>query len=219
MTSERRNSMTLDEISSYWRFLRQSSERPNLHKICDSLNTLDIACGAANVLGHHLTHEAWSSIRDDMFDRLLSSFPGYFIITAEGGENPTRASDSWPEGGRVEFYPEKANRRSDVYANDLRRVHPSIVLGLRWCLADGRQHTRVEDFESYRNQPEAEEARLLLENLYHTIEDEAVKSRKIAHRKWWHLFWEANACSDRRMKSELRRQMSDLKTVWGAPPR
>lgn len=227
MPNERRSSMTLDEISLYWRQMRQSKEKPNVHKLCEGINTLNIAFdGSANILSHHLTEDAWSRIRDDYFDWLVASCNGYFVVFSSLTEAPLASTDAWPETGRVEFYPEKANRKTDVYSNDLRRVNPSIVLCLRWLMAEGRQQTRPCDFEAYEHSlfnhdsPEDEEsAREFLERLYSTLEGEAHKSKKIAHRKWWHLFWEANSCSDKRIKNELKRQMADLQTVWGTPPR
>ncbi|HEY9784947.1 MAG TPA: hypothetical protein V6D17_06050 [Candidatus Obscuribacterales bacterium] len=224
---ERRSSMTLDEVSYYWRRLREANDRPGLHKVCDSIRTLDIAFeGCASYLSHHLSSDAWSKLRDDYFDILISSFPGYFLIYSEGSNTPLDAGAPWTESGIIEFYPERANRKSDVYRGEIRRTHPAIALSLRWCLAEGRNNTRPEDFETFAahnkacdNPEEEKAARDLIDRLFETLEDEALKSKKIAHRKWWHLFWEANACADKRQKNELRRQMCDLQTVWGAPPR
>ncbi|MBA3856482.1 MAG: hypothetical protein C0507_06175 [Cyanobacteria bacterium PR.3.49] len=224
-TSERRNTMTLEDISAYWRHLRSTGERPNLHRHLESIKTIDTAfAGSAKIISHHLSHDAWCHLRDDLYDLLIASFPGYFLIYEEGSEIPKDSTAPWPNAGTVEFYPEQANRRTDVYRADLRRLHPAISLSLRWCLADNRSATKPEDFESFFNQittyeteDQAEEAKMLLDRLFAICEDEAIKSKKIAHRRWWQIESEANGTSDKRLKNELKRQLSELQMVWGAP--
>ncbi|HNB20808.1 MAG TPA: hypothetical protein PKZ32_00210 [Candidatus Melainabacteria bacterium] len=223
--SERRNTMTLEDISAYWRHLRSTGDLPNLHRVLESIKTIDTAfAGAASVLSHHLSADAWCHLRDDLYNLLIASFPGYFLIYEEGNEIPMDSAAPWPNSGIVEFYPEQANRRSDVYRAELRRLHPAIALSLRWCLADNRSTTKPEDFESffsqiktYESEDEEEEARRLLDRLFALCEDEAIKSKKIAHRRWWQISSEANITNDKRLKNELKRQLSELQMVWGAP--
>jgi hypothetical protein len=225
MTGERRNSMTIEDISAYWRHLRCTGDKPNLHKLLESIHTIDVAFGGTvQTLSTHLSPEAWCHIRDDLFDLLLASFPGYFLVYDSGSDVPIDSLSTWPSEGIVEFYPEQANRRSDVYRAELKRLHPSIALCLRWCLADNRSTIKTEDFESFfaemktfNSGDDAEEARNLLEKLYAICEDEAIKSKKIAHRRWWQICSEAEACSDQRQRNELKRQLTDMQTVWGAP--
>lgn len=225
-TGERRNTMTLEDISAYWRQLRSAGDQPNLHKVLESIRTIDTAFeSSAASLSHHLSHDAWCHLRDDLYDLLIASFPGYFLIYEEGSEVPKDSTTPWPStGGTIEFYPQQANRRSDVYRAELRRVHPAIGLSLRWVLADNRNTTKPDDFESffsqirnYDSEDEEEEANRLLDRLFAICEDEAIKSKKIAHRRWWQLCSEADGTSDKRLKSELKRQLNELQMVWGAP--
>ena len=72
-SSERRNRMTLEDISAYWRHLRSSGDQPNLHRVLESIKTIDAAfAGSARILSHHLSQEAWCHLRDDLFDLLIA---------------------------------------------------------------------------------------------------------------------------------------------------
>ncbi|HEY9777064.1 MAG TPA: hypothetical protein V6C81_25080 [Planktothrix sp.] len=221
---DRRKKLTIDEINQYWRRMKQGATKPELHKLTNAIRVLDLALAEAesrSSLCHRLSHRSWSTVRDDLFDILLSSFPGYFIVYS-ADSSAIEPGNNWPESGTLEFYPEQLRRRDDACQAQLSRVHSSLQLRLRWCFADGRQTTTPEDFASYKecmeelnNNEESEEARLLLEQLYQSCADEADKLKKIAHRKWWQLHYEARGCSDRRQKSQLRKEMEQLEVIWG----
>ncbi|MBS2001121.1 MAG: hypothetical protein JST44_06405 [Cyanobacteria bacterium SZAS LIN-5] len=219
---ERRRKLTLDEVNIYWHKLKEGTERANLHKLCNAIRTIDLALAEDSpALCRRLTAKGWSRIRDDCFDYLISSFPGHFIIYDDESTTPVEPGVDWPESGTLEFYPEGVKRREDAYQSQLERIHKDVVVRYRWCFAEGRQNTTPQDFAAFRdgleqpNTEEAENARNLMEQLYEACAEEAVKLKKIAHRQWWQLHYEADACADRRHKNALRQQMINLELLWG----
>lgn len=229
--SERRNSMTLDEVNQYWRRLKSREERPGLLKVCNAIHTLDTALDT-EVSAHHLSRDIWSRIRNDYFEILVSSFTGYFSVYEENSVQAVAAVEAvevegwarWPSEGVLEFFPDNVNRRDDSYRASFRNIAPPILLRFRWCHAEGRHHTVYEDFQTLMEQAnelvdemESVQAGRFLEKLYDASVDEAFQAKKIAHRKWWQLYYESSACNNSKRKQELRRQMINLQTVWGRP--
>lgn len=221
-STERRRKLTLDEVNIYWHKLKEGTERANLHKLCNAIRTIDLALAEDSpALCRRLTAKGWSRIRDDCFDYLISSFPGHFIVYDGESTTPVEPGVDWPKTGMLEFYPEGVKRREDAYQSQLERIHKDVVVRYRWCFAEGRQNTTPQDFAAFRegleqpNSEEAESARNLMEQLYEACAEEAVKLKKIAHRQWWQLHYEADACADRRHKNALRQQMINLELLWG----
>lgn len=220
---ERRNSMTLDEVSRYWRELRELNS-PGLNKLLNSIITIDLAFeGSLSSLSKHLSRDKWERIRSDLFDVLISSFPGYFnLYDHESGELLEFRTD-WPEQGMIDFYPQNSSRKSDILRADLRRLHPAIVLSLRWCWAEGRNEISEDDFEPYReasvkvDSEEAQVAREFLDRLCDICVEEAQKSKRIAHRTWWRLSSEVSTCPDKQTRNQIKKQMTELETIWGMP--
>lgn len=223
---DRRNSMTLDEVGRYWRELRTTSS-PSQNKVCNSIATIDLAFdGEHSTFSKHLSRDKWERIRADLFNVLISSFPGYWNVFETDGADPLdlRTSD-WPVEGYIEFCPTRSNRQSDILRSDLSALHPSIVLALRWCWAEGINHTSEKNFEAYQqstntvedDSQSGEEAGDFLDRLYEICVDEAVKSKRIAHRAWWRLSAEVRSCEDKAVRNQLRKQILELESVWGVP--
>jgi len=221
-TSDRRRKLTISDINEYWRRLNDGAEKPEVFKMVNAIKVLDFALAdCESALCKRLSAHAWARIRNDLFDMLITSFNGYFLVYKDDAVNPLEQTDRWTQTGRVEFYPEKANRREDAMSADLSKVHPAIVLRLRWCFAEGCQNITPDDFSSYREVAdeadevsEAERAGQL-EEVYEACAMEASTLRKIAHRKWWHLHYQHRGCSDSRQKGTLKKQMDELELVWG----
>lgn len=220
---ERRRKLTLDEVNVYWRALREGSERVDLHKLCNAIRTIDMALAETSpALCRRLSAKSWSQIRDQCFDYLISSFPGHFIVYDDTHTTPVEIGASWPKTGSLEFYPESVKRREDAHQAQLERIHPDIVVRYRWCLAEGRQNVTPADFEAFREcsningvGDDSESTRHIMDAIYEACAEEATKLKKIAHRQWWQLHYEADACADRRHKNALKQQMVDLELLWG----
>lgn len=220
---DRRKKLTLDEVNIYWRKLTDGLDRPDLHKLCNAVRTLDLALtDAGPALCRKLSAKRWSRIRNDCFDYLISSFPGHFIVYGANA-SPIEGGAEWPTTGLFEFYPEMVKRREDSYQAPLNQIDPNVVVRFMWAFAEGRHDTTAQDFLSFRdgmNQaPDQEDSdRTVVDEVYEACADEASKLKKLAHRQWWQLHYEAKDCADRRHKIELRRQMENLELLWGKSP-
>lgn len=220
--NERRKSMPLDEAYFYLRRLELKVEKPTLFRVCNAIKTIDLAIETESVPGvRNLSLEAWSKIRNKLFHVLLTNFPGYFLVYDGENGSPLEPGQAWPERGAIEFYPEKILRRFETYKTSFDALDAETLTILRWCWGQDRQNVSPSTFRAAANgnsvPDEAQEVISFLERLYEICEEEAAEGKKIAHRKWWQLYWEANGCTDRRQRHELVKQMLSLQSVWGRP--
>lgn len=222
---ERRNSIALDEAYYYCRRLETKAERPEMFTLCNAIRTLDLALQShdESPMPLSLCTEAWSRVRDSLFNFLVCSFPGYFEIFDADDPLPVTPGNDWPEFGTIDFYPESSQRKVDSYAARLDRLSPSVMNPLRWAFADGRQQVAPVDFDDNPasqapvDSELQEQATEFLARLYEVCEEEASEGKKKAHRKWWQLYWEADSCPNKREKHELQKQMVALQSIWGRP--
>ena len=218
---ERRRSMPLDEAYFYCRRLELKLERPALFKVCNAIRTVDLAltpegdCHAG--ASAHISAQAWSSIRDQLFKVLITSFSGYFLVYENGRSEPLEQGSYWPENGYIEFYPEKILRRFETYTCPFSQMD-SVTLGiLRWCYSQDRHNISPNLFNTEPDLDLEDETMAWLDRMYEVCEEEAEQGKKKAHRKWCQLYWEASACADRRLRHELQKKMLCLQSVWGRP--
>jgi hypothetical protein len=223
--NERRKTMPVDEVYIYFRRLELKLERPSLFKLCNAIKTVDLALetdAEGNDPAKHFSTEAWSRVRNELFHILLTNFPGYFLVYETGNPNALESGMKWPESGHIEFYPEKILRRFETYDAKLENLQPQIITCLRWCFGQDRQNITPSLFSTTSVEGDEEcsatqsEAMKFLDRLYEICEEEANQGKKIAHRRWWQLYWEANGCTDRRQRNELQKMLS-LQAVWGRP--
>lgn len=221
---ERRRGIPLDEAYFYCRRLELKLERPALFKLCNAIRTIDLALSAEGCSEElqtspsHISIEAWSRIRDQLFKTLITSFPGYFLIYQSGSNEPLGADAEWPDSGFIEFYPERILRRFENYRANFSQIDSQTLTTLRWCYAQDRHNISPSIFEKEADSGSfQEEAIAFLDRMYEICEEEVQEGKKKAHRKWWQLYWEANSCPDRRIRHELQKQMLSLQSVWGRP--
>jgi hypothetical protein len=224
--NERRRGMALDEAYFYCRRLELKLERPALFKVCNAIRTVDLALSPdgsdteSSIVSAHISAEAWSRIRDQLFKILLTNFSGYFLVYEEGKTESLEEGAQWPEKGFIEFYPEKILRRFETYTSDFSRIDAQTLNVLRWSFSQDKRNITPSLFNGETElEPEAgrDEALAFLDRMYEICEEEAEEGKKKAHRKWWQLYWEANGCPDRRLRNELQKKMASLQSVWGRP--
>src|SRR5437660_1322708 len=122
---ERRNFMALDDAYNYCRRLESKQDKPSLYKICSSLRTLEKAFELAEgqpTSWNRISCDAWSQVRDSLYDNLVVSFPGYFVVYAANAMTPCEPGSPWPDEGKIYFYPERARRKEDAYVSSLSRL-------------------------------------------------------------------------------------------------
>lgn len=220
-TRDRRNFMSLDQVYNYCRALEAGAEKPVLYKILSSLQTVDAALvsarGESRPWAPPISPEVWSQVRDTLFNILIASFPGYFLVYKADDVSPLEPAGQWPDKGVVEFFPDFARRREDGCRAYLTHLDPRIETVLRWCFAEARPNIAPVDFWEESPVEEELEATSLMDRIYDICIEEATRGKKRAHAKWWQLYWQANSCSNRKEKQELNKMMGQLQSVWGKP--
>src|SRR5262249_7853755 len=91
-TQERPNFMALDEAYHYCRLLESRSEEPVLYKLCAALTTVDSAVASISQGSGYgtqgLSLRAWTDVRDTLFNHVITSFAGYFLVYPDYGGPP-----------------------------------------------------------------------------------------------------------------------------------
>jgi hypothetical protein len=223
-TQDRRNFMALDEAYHYCRLLEAKAEAPVLYKLCAALRTVDSAVAyISQGTGYGtqgLSLRAWTEVRDALYNLVITSFAGYFLVYRDYDAAPIEPGQEWPEHGTLEFYPDSGRRRDDSYTASLEHLLPGTLTTLRWCYAEGRQQVTPADFPDETpatDEDDQAEPVALMDRLYEVCVTEATRGKKRAHERWWQLYWEANSSKDKREKSDLRKRMEELQCVWGRP--
>ena len=221
-TQDRRISMGLNEAYQYWRSI-EGGERPSLFKTSGALRTIELAIEPAQAdwqsTSLAVSLQAWSIIRDNLINVLITHFNGYFLVYGEGDTYPRDSGGDWPLRGQIEFYPDAFKRRSDCFQIPFDRIHDSTLAVIRYQFANGEQNLAPEMFESVSLMPTEEdkedEVAHVFAKFYEICEREAEKGRKRAQRTWYHTQCEAHACKNKEERRELLRRLNYLETVWG----
>ncbi len=219
---ERRRFVALDDAFEYLRQLETGSEKPQIYVLTNAIRTLDLALS-----GHHvdspvpltLCIEAWTRVRDALFNILVSSFAGRFEVYDHEGA-AVEPGNEWPDRGSFRFYPNKIRRRDDSFSTDLQRLSAHVCTVLRWAFADSRQTVEPFEFAVQQDIPADEVLSTTADALaeyYEVCREQAKEGKKKAHRRWWQLYWEATACPNKRQQHQLRKQMVALEGIWGKP--
>lgn len=220
-TQDRRTSMGLNEAYQYWRSI-EGGETPSLFKTSGALRTIELAIEPAQSEWQStslaVSLQAWSIIRDNLINVLISNFPGYFLVYAESETYPRDSGSDWPLRGQIEFYPDAFKRRNDCFQIPFDQIHASSLTIIRCRFANGEQTLAPHMFESVSMIPEEDkedEVAELFARSYEICEREAEKGRKRAQRTWYHTQCEARACKNKEERRELLRRLNYLETVWG----
>jgi len=213
--------MGLTEAYQYWRSI-EGGETPSLFKTSGALRTIELAIEPAESEWQStslaVSLQAWSSIRDNLINVLISHFPGYFLVYEESETYPRDSSSDWPLRGHIEFYPDAFKRRTDCFRIPFDLIHVSSLAVIRQKFANGEQNLAPEMFERVSMMPEEDKedgVAQLFAKVYEICEREAEKGRKRAQRTWYHTQCEARACKNKDERRELLRRLNYLETVWG----
>lgn len=213
--------MALDEAFRYWREL-EGGVKPTLLKLADALQTIDMAMEPAFRDGTPgpliVTAEHWSRIRNSLFQVLITNFAGYFLIVDTYDSEPIVPGADWPEEGKLEFYPEGINRKSDAFRCELSSLHPELLTRLRWMFGNGQQNlapSTLSDIVNEIDQSEECEVNRVLDRFYEICEEEAAKGRRKAEEHWWKLYCETQSATSTGDQREMRRLLNYLEAVWG----
>ena len=127
---DRREKLALDEAYRYCRALDKNEVPPHLFKLAHCLKTLRHALGSADGDQFKLTKRLWQRIQMSLFDRLITTFPGYLLVVNDNGEQ-VAARSNFPDQGMIELHPEGCRRADDVFRMEIKDLYPGTEMALR----------------------------------------------------------------------------------------
>lgn len=212
-TMDRREKLALDEAYSYYLALDKGEAQPELYRVVRCFKTVTSALSMSN--GHHfkLTRQLWKRIQQALFDRLITSFPGYVMMTDADGE-PAESRVDMPEEGIIEFHPDNCRRKDDIFRMDIKHMYPAThyALSKSWK-AKG---SRVSPADMV--QTECGPSGCFLKPVVlgqEVLDEEAQAGKDTAYKEWWDLYWQAYCTKNKHDQTILNRQMDELESVWG----
>jgi hypothetical protein len=212
---DRRGKQALDESYRYFRNLEGGAE-PELFIHTRSLNTLSNALHFAETGEFKLTRQLWRRLQQALFDRLVASFSGRFMVMNADREI-MEFGTSMPEEGYVTFRPDGCKRTEDMAVIEISRLYPKthVVLSKLW--AEGRTRLTPEDVAAVPDCAEDTGVCMMKPVVLgrETLEVESRSGKQEAYRKWWELYWQAYCTRKKAERQELYRHMIEIEAVWG----
>lgn len=211
---DRRERLALDEAYRYYRTLDKNGEQPELYRLVKCFKTVTTALGVADG-GHQfrLTRQLWRRIQQAMFDKLLTSFPGYVIVTAEG-RGQVKPKDRFPEDGIVEFHPEGCRRADDLFQMEIKHLYPATQYRLQKAWQTRGAQTSPEDFAG----DQCSAAGCFLRPVLlgdEVLSEESYSGKEKAYQEWWDLYQQAYCTKNAHERQIIYRRMDELESVWG----
>lgn len=211
---DRREKLALDEAYRYYRTVDKNGDYPDLYRLVKAFKTVTAALGVADH-GHEfkLTRQLWRRIQQSMFDKLLTSFPGYVIVTGEDGQQ-LKPRDRFPEEGVVEFHPDGCRRADDIFQMEIKHLYPATLYRLQKTWETKGARIAPEDLAG----GQCTEGGCFLKPVVlgeEVLSEESYSGREKAYHEWWDLYQQAYCTRDEREKAMIYRQMDELEAVWG----
>lgn len=210
---DRREKLALDESYRYYRTLEKDGQLPELYRLVKCFKTVTAALNVAENGQFKLTRQLWKRIHHALFDKLLTSFPGYLVVTSQAGEQVTPKT-LLPEEGTVEFHPDGCRRADDIFQLEIKHLYP----GTQYCLNKAWQSrgARImpEDFAG----PQCGSQGCFLKPVVlgdEVLSEESKNGRQKAYHDWWDYYWQAYCTRDKQERQMIFRHMDELEQVWG----
>ncbi len=210
---DRREKLALDESYRYYRDLDRGENAPELYKLVKCFKTVSAALKVADGDHFKLTKQLWRRMQQALFDRLITSFPGYVLVTDEGG-NQIMPKTDFPDGGMVEFHPEGCRRADDVFRMEIKHLYPATQYRLSHAWKARGAMVRPADFGG----PQCGEHGCFLKPVLlgqEVLNEESAAGKQQAYHEWWDLYWQAYCTSSRQEQTIIYRRMDELEQVWG----
>jgi len=210
---DRRERAALDESYRYCRGLEKSSEQPELYRLARCLKTMSAALGAADNGNFKLTRQLWRRVQQALFDKLITSFPGYLLVYGEDGGSLQPKSE-FPDEGLVEFHPNGCRRTDDIFQMEIKHLYP----GTQTCLTKAWKNKGAEltpgDFTAQECAGGACPMKPVVFG-HDVLGAESEQGRDKAYHDWWDLYLQAYCTPDEQLQKVLYRRMDELESVWG----
>ena len=210
---DRREKQALDESYRYYRSLDKNGGTPDLYRLVKCFKAVSAALKFADDGHFKLTLQLWRRMHQALFDKMITSFPGYVIVMSEDGKNvPPRAE--FPEEGTIEFHPEGCRRADDVFQMEIKHLYPGTQYQLVAAWKGKGARVEPRDFSG----PMCSSAGCFVKPVLlgqEVLSAESETGKNQAYHEWWELYWQAYCTKDRQEQHLLYRRMDELESVWG----
>ena len=211
---DRRDKLALDEAYRYYRALDKNGERPDLYRLVKCFKTVTVALQVSGDSHQFkLTRQLWRRIQQAMFDKLITSFPGYVIVTGESGEQ-VKSKEHFPDEGAVEFHPDGCRRADDLFQMEVKHLYPATQYRLQKVWEHKGARTAPDDFPN----EQCSAAGCFMKPVVlgeEVLSEESDSGKEKAYHEWWDLYQQAYCTKDEREKHMIYRRMDELESVWG----
>ncbi len=211
--ADRRVRKALDESYRYWRIVDKNNERPELFSLANSLKTLTASLELAENGEFKLTRQLWRRIQQALFDKLITSFPGYITVMDMDGAQILPKSE-FPEDGEVIFHPENCRRADDHFHMEIKHLYPATFYNLKKVWKEKGAQVAPDDFPDIHC---TSEGCLMRPVVFGTeiLDQESESGREKAYHEWWELYWHAYCARGKNERNLIYKRMDDLEAIWG----
>lgn len=210
---DRREKLALNESYRYYRSLEKNGDVPDLYGLAQAFKNVSAGLKAADNGNFKLTKQLWKRMHQALFDKLITTFPGYVVVTdAEG--NQIAPKSAMPDEGTVEYHPEHCRRADDIFRMEIKHLYPGTqyCLGVAW--KNKGAHISPADFAG----PQCSSAGCFLKPVLlgqEVLSEESEHGKDQAYHQWWDLYWQAYCTKDKGERSTIARRMEEIESVWG----
>lgn len=210
---DRREKLALDESYKYYRSLDADGAEPNLYKLAHCLKTVNHAIELTGSHEFKLTVQLWKRIQQGLFDKLITNFSGYVIVSNGDGSAKQPKSD-FPDVGMVEFHAEGLRRADDIFRMEIKHIYPATFYNLSKAWKKKGANLTPADF------PKAEcgDGGCFVKPVLlgvEVLDNESKLGKEKAYHEWWDLYWQAYCTKSKNDRHTLYRKMDELELAWG----
>lgn len=210
---DRREKSALDESYRYCRNLEKNVEEPELYRLARCLKTMAAALNGSENGDFKLTRQLWRRVQQSLFDKMITTFSGYVLVSDENGQS-VQPKANFPEDGLIEFHPTGCRRADDIFQMEIKHLYP----GTQTCLTKAWQAKGAEIAPSDFTAQECSNGACPMKPVvfgHEVLGEESEQGRNKAYHDWWDLYLQAYCTGDEQLQRVIYRRMDELESVWG----
>jgi hypothetical protein len=209
---DRREKLALDEAYKLFRLINRDEQIADTFQLVRCLKTISNALNSAHTGQLQITVRLWQRIQQALFDKLITSVPGYIVVyDADGRTLATRAPI--PEDAIIELHPEGLKRSDDAFQMAFEHLHPVTRNSLIKVWLERGPYTKRDDFANFSCGDACPPKLFVLGD--DLLRNESQNGKEKAYKQWWELYWQAYCSKDRGQRNDVLKQMQSLESVWG----
>jgi len=209
---DRREKLALDEAYKLFRHINRDEQVADTYKLVHCLKTISNALKSAHKGQLQITIRLWQRIHQALFDKLITSVPGYIVVyDADGRTLATRAPI--PEDAVIELHPEGLKRSDDAFQMSFEQLHPVTRASVIKVWTERGPYTKREDFANFACGDACPPKLFVIGD--DVLRSESEHGKEKAYKQWWELYWQAYCTNDREERNDVLKQMQSIEAVWG----